>query len=162
MPEPEGPSGLFYQRLDVEPEASHEEIVHAYRRLAHRAHPDVQPGDPDAPRRFRELTEAYEVLGDPGRRASYDRAMSLPAIRVVVRPSAEPARGSRWPAEGISTSERMVVLGSTGRLGDVPLRVGPVRVDHDPQTYPEAPPGAGPGWGIVQLLSEILDSWSGS
>jgi DnaJ domain len=63
----------LYHRLEVLPGASHGEVAHAYRRLAHDAHPDAHPGDPDAPRRFREITEAFEVLGDPARRARYDR-----------------------------------------------------------------------------------------
>jgi curved DNA-binding protein CbpA len=58
----------------VLPGASHDEIARAYRRLAHDAHPDAHPGDPDATRRFREITEAYEVLGNPDRRERYDRA----------------------------------------------------------------------------------------
>ena len=55
----------LYQRLEVLPGASQDEVARAYRRLAHDAHPDAHPGDPDAPRRFREITEAFEVLGDP-------------------------------------------------------------------------------------------------
>ncbi len=64
----------LYVRLEVLPGASHDEIARAYRRLAHDAHPDAHPGDPDATRRFREITEAYEVLGNPDRRKRYDRA----------------------------------------------------------------------------------------
>ena len=66
----------FYLRLEVAPTASHDEITRAYRRLAHCAHPDANPEDPDAARRFREITEAYEVLGNPGRRARYDADQS--------------------------------------------------------------------------------------
>jgi curved DNA-binding protein CbpA len=47
--------------------------VHAYRQAAQRAHPDAQPGDPAAAARFQTLTDAYELLNDPGRRADYDR-----------------------------------------------------------------------------------------
>src|SRR5271165_2039118 len=64
----------LYHRLDVEPEASQKQIRRAYLRLAPGAHPDVHPDDPDASRRFRELTHADEVLGDPHKRAVYDRA----------------------------------------------------------------------------------------
>ena len=53
------------ERLEVSPGASHDEIARAYRRLAHDAHPDAHPGDPDTARRVREITEAYEVLGNP-------------------------------------------------------------------------------------------------
>ena len=69
-----GNSDGLYLRLEVLPGASHDEIARAYRRLAHEAHPDAHPGDPDAAARFREITEAYEVLGHPDRRERYDRA----------------------------------------------------------------------------------------
>ncbi len=71
VPRPEDP--VLYRRLEVAAGASREEIVSAYRRLAHGVHPDAHPDDPDAARRFREITEAYDVLSDPGRRARYDR-----------------------------------------------------------------------------------------
>jgi hypothetical protein len=64
----------LYLRLEVPPGASQDDVARAYRRLAHDAHPDAHPGDPDAPRRFREITEAFEVLGDPARRERYDSA----------------------------------------------------------------------------------------
>lgn len=52
--------------------AAPEEIKRAYRRRALEVHPDRNPGDPHAEERFKELTEAYSVLGDPSRRARYD------------------------------------------------------------------------------------------
>lgn len=68
------PEGDPYDMLGVGSEASAQEIVRAYHRAAHRAHPDAQPGDPQAHARFRALTEAYDLLRDPERRAGYDRA----------------------------------------------------------------------------------------
>lgn len=79
--DPDG-DGL-YLRLEVLPGASQDEVARAYRRLAHDAHPDAHPGDPDAPRRFREITEAYEVLGDPARRERYDHARDQAHVAVV-------------------------------------------------------------------------------
>jgi hypothetical protein len=63
----------LYSRLGLSPEASPAEIGRAYRRLAHASHPDTNPEDPQASRRFLDVTEAYEVLSDTDRRARYDR-----------------------------------------------------------------------------------------
>lgn len=63
----------YYQVLGVARGASPEEIKQAYRRLALGCHPDRNPDDPEAERRFKELAEAYEVLSDPEKRSLYDR-----------------------------------------------------------------------------------------
>ncbi len=63
----------FYVVLGVGPAASEAEIKRAYRRLARRFHPDINPGDRAAARRFQEILEAYETLVDPDRRSRYDR-----------------------------------------------------------------------------------------
>ena len=62
----------FYQRLDVPRDADSEQIKKAYRKLAMRYHPD-RNDDPDAEEKFRQVTEAYEVLRDPEKRSRYDR-----------------------------------------------------------------------------------------
>ncbi len=66
-------SRSLYDILGVDRHASDEEIRRAYRRLAKRWHPDFNPGDPVAERRFKEISAAYEILGDPERRRRYDR-----------------------------------------------------------------------------------------
>ncbi len=71
-----GPGPDLYQLLGVPREASREEIALAWRRRARAEHPDARPADAAAPGRFRALAEAWQVLGDPGRRASYDRALA--------------------------------------------------------------------------------------
>lgn len=62
----------YYDVLGVDRNASENEIKRAYRRLAHRYHPDVNP-DADAEDRFKEINEAYEILSDSDKRAKYDR-----------------------------------------------------------------------------------------
>ena len=54
----------YYQILDVDKKASQDEIKKAYRKLARKYHPDLNPGDKSSEQKFKELTEAYEVLGD--------------------------------------------------------------------------------------------------
>ncbi len=62
----------LYILLGVEREASGAEIKRAYRRLARRFHPDINPGDREAAARFEQILDAYETLIDPDRRRSYD------------------------------------------------------------------------------------------
>ena len=63
----------FYEILAVRRDADESELKKAYRRLAMQYHPDRNGGHPDAEARFKEITEAYEVLRDPEKRAVYDR-----------------------------------------------------------------------------------------
>ncbi len=62
----------YYALLGVPRDAEQEEIKKAYRRLARKYHPDMNRGDKEAAERFKEITEAYEVLGDPEKRRHYD------------------------------------------------------------------------------------------
>ena len=63
----------YYKILGVKPDASEKEIKSAFRRLARKYHPDVNPNDPQAEERFKEINEAYEVLSDPEKRRKYDQ-----------------------------------------------------------------------------------------
>lgn len=63
----------YYKVLGVPKNASQEEIKKAYRKLARKMHPDLNPNDKDAHRKFQEINEAHEVLSDPEKRAKYDK-----------------------------------------------------------------------------------------
>lgn len=63
----------YYERLGVSRDADASEIKKAFRRLARELHPDVNKDDPEAEEKFKAAAEAYEVLSDPERRATYDR-----------------------------------------------------------------------------------------
>src|SRR5688572_23719551 len=63
----------YYQLLGVPRDADAEQIKKAYRKLALQHHPDKNEGSPEAEERFKEITQAYEVLRDPEKRQLYDR-----------------------------------------------------------------------------------------
>ncbi len=63
----------YYKVLGVEKNASESEIKKAYRKLARKYHPDINPNDKDAERMFKQINEANQVLGDPENRKKYDK-----------------------------------------------------------------------------------------
>lgn len=63
----------YYKILGVDKSASPEDVKKAYKKLARKYHPDLNPNDPDAHRKFQEINEANEVLSDPEKRKKYDQ-----------------------------------------------------------------------------------------
>src|SRR6185295_19636031 len=70
----------FYAVLGVSASASQDEIKKQYRKLAARYHPDKNPNDAKAADRFKEISEAYQVIGDPDKRKQYDQMRQLGAF----------------------------------------------------------------------------------
>ena len=63
----------YYETLGVNRNASKDEIKSAYRKLAMKYHPDRNPGDKSAETKFKDATEAYQILSDPNKKNSYDQ-----------------------------------------------------------------------------------------
>lgn len=76
-PQPEWFEKDFYKTLGVAESATQKDITRAYRKLARELHPDANPGDQEAEDRFKEVSAAYDVVGDEAKRKEYDEARKL-------------------------------------------------------------------------------------
>ena len=77
----------YYEILEVTRTVTGDEVKRAYRKLAVKYHPDKNPGDPTAEERFKELSEAYDVISDDDKRAAYDRYGHAAFAGAAGRPS---------------------------------------------------------------------------
>src|SRR5919201_264158 len=114
----------YYAVLGVSASATQDEIKKQYRKLAAKYHPDKNPSDAKAAERFKEISEAYQVLGDAGKRKQYDQMRQLGAFggfggfggRPGARPGAGGA-GAGFPGGGFRFED--FDIGGLGGLGDI-------------------------------------------
>ncbi|MGD0899849.1 MAG: DnaJ domain-containing protein, partial [Thermoguttaceae bacterium] len=98
----------YYKTLDVSRSASQAEIQKAYRDLARKYHPDMNPEDPSATKKFQQIQAAFDVLNDPKKREMYDRYGSSFETMGAGGPYAEQARawgGGQGPESGGFSAE---------------------------------------------------------
>ncbi len=103
----------YYKALGVSKGASADEIKKAYRKLARKYHPDANKGDAASEERFKEISEAYNVLSDSKRRAEYDEARSL------FGGGARMPGGAGAQYGGFDLGDIFGSTGAGGRLGDI-------------------------------------------
>lgn len=97
----------LYRVLQVDPSADPEVIEAAYKRLAHKYHPDHNTGDPLAEEHMKRINEAFRVLGKPGPRAEYDRRTGARLPELEITPSDVTLRGVDPAAREINFSVRL-------------------------------------------------------
>ena len=135
----------YYQVLGVDKTASQDDIKKAYRKLARKFHPDLNPNDPTAKEKFQAINEANEVLSDPEKRKKYDEygRRSVPASRLVAPGLAASVREAsvrtvtvrigirptgRSLPEAMPVVSRISLKNSSG-IGDTAAEAGAVSAD---------------------------------
>ena len=119
----------YYQVLGVARSTALADIKKAYRKLARKYHPDLNPGDKTSEARFKEIQEAYAVLSDPKKRSQYDqfgRAGDMPPGAGPGRPGGPGFEGFDFSGSGSSTFRDFFDLFGGGR-GAEPAMGGPER-----------------------------------
>ncbi|MGH9247665.1 MAG: molecular chaperone DnaJ [Acidimicrobiales bacterium] len=90
----------YYKTLGVSDSATQKEITRAYRKLARQFHPDANPGDKSAEERFKEISAAYEVVGDDAKRKEYDEVRRLGPVGGMFGTGGRPG-GATFTGEGL-------------------------------------------------------------
>ena len=101
----------FYKILGVSENASDDEIKKAYRKLAKKYHPDANPGDKQAENRFKEISEAHEVLSDESKRAQFDQMRRFGGGFGGGRP------GAGFGGQGVRFEDLSSMFGQSGGFG---------------------------------------------
>ena len=109
----------YYKVLGVAKGASADEVKKSYRKLARKYHPDANKGDAAAEERFKEISEAYNVLSDDKRRKEYDEARSLFGGGGVRMPGAGGGGGYGFDLGDLFGGQSGGGSGAGGRLGDL-------------------------------------------
>jgi DnaJ-class molecular chaperone len=104
----------YYQTLGVTKSSSDKEIKQAFRKLARKHHPDVNPGDKSAEARFKEINEAYEVLGDAAKRKKYDELGANWRMYEQAREQGQPWPGGSPFADGPQGGAWNINMGGPG------------------------------------------------
>jgi molecular chaperone DnaJ len=107
----------YYKTLAVTKTATADDIKKSYRKLARKYHPDANEGDPKAEARFKEISEAYTVLSDEGRRKEYDEARSL--FGGGVRMPGSGSTGGNYGGFDLGDLFGNTAGSAGGRLGDL-------------------------------------------
>lgn len=128
----------YYETLGVDRKASKEDIKRAFRRMARKYHPDVNPNDKTAEAKFKEVGEAYGVLNDDKKREMYDRFGTVSGVGFN-------------PGQGAG--------GSGGPGGYTYSSSGPVNVDFN-EVFGRSRGGGGGGFDFFNDLGDIFDVFS--
>jgi molecular chaperone DnaJ len=98
----------YYEVLEISDSASDEQIRKAYRKLARKYHPDVNPGDEEAPEKFKEVQNAYETLSDPAKKSLYDLGRNRKSMHFRTRSRTRTWKDPKTGTTGSQTFEEVV------------------------------------------------------
>lgn len=112
----------YYEVLELNTTATEEEIKKAYRKLARKWHPDVNPGEPDAVEKFKEVQNAYETLSDPVKKSRYDLGRNRASMNFRTR-SPRPKQSAKPSSHFEEVFEEYFGGNSTFRGRNIQVRV---------------------------------------